>query len=58
MYNLGTRYHINDCPRIKISSGAPDVSGVNADVTAEYGFQALKEPNKGYTMSMSKISTY
>ena len=57
-YNLGTRYQVVDCPRIKISSGAPDVSGVNEDVTAEFAFQALKDNDKEFTMSMSKISTY
>jgi hypothetical protein len=57
-YNLQNRYQILDMPRVKISSGAPDVSGVNTDVTAEYGFQAIKDEIKGFTLSMSKISTY
>jgi len=57
-YVLGKRYMIADMPRVKISSGAPEVSGVNADVTATYGFQALKDPVKLYTLAWSKISTY
>jgi hypothetical protein len=55
---LGNRRYIFDFPRIKISSGSPDVAGVNEDVTADYGYQALKDADKGYTTGLSKISTY
>ena len=57
-YNTGSRYQVIDLPRIKISSGSPEVTGVNEDVNATYGFQALKDITKGYTMSMSKVTTY
>ena len=57
-YSINNRYMIFDFPTIKISSGAPEVSGVNTDVEATYGWQALKDDKYGITMSISSVTTY
>lgn len=58
-YSLGNRYLIVDVPRLKITSGAPEVSGVNEDVKATYGYLALVNKSANpYTVSFSTISTY
>lgn len=43
-----------DMPRIKFSSGAPDVSGKNTDVTAELGYQAIRDATLTYTVQAQR----
>lgn len=44
-----------DFPAIKLSSGAPAVSGKNQDVTIDASFQALMHTTLGYTISVSRF---
>ena len=46
---------IVDLPRMKFSSGSPEVSGANTDVTAEIGFQAFRHETLGYTMQLQRF---
>lgn len=41
-------------PSIKLSSGSPSVSGKNADVMIQAGFQAIKDATLGYTVSVGR----
>jgi len=50
------RSMIFDLPRIKFSGGAPDVPGKNQDVTIPGTYQAILEPDLGYTMSVQRVS--
>lgn len=47
--------YVLDFPSIKLSSGAPDVSGKNADVMLTAGFQAIRDATLGYTMSAGRF---
>lgn len=49
---------IFDMPRLKFSSGAPDVAGGNADVTAELGYQAFRHETLGYTLQIQRFHYY
>ncbi|KGT75793.1 hypothetical protein MA20_31860 [Bradyrhizobium japonicum] len=44
-----------DLPSIKMSGGAPSVSGKNQDVTLPGAFQAIMDAVKGYTMSVGRF---
>ncbi|MCM1497282.1 MAG: phage tail tube protein [Clostridium sp.] len=44
-----------DLPRVKYSSGNPEVSGKNEDVMLSLDYQAIRDPNLGYTLSLSKF---
>jgi hypothetical protein len=44
-----------DFPSIKMSSGSPAVSGKNADVMIQAGFQAIMDATLGYTMSVGRF---
>lgn len=44
-----------DFPSIKLSSGSPSVSGKNADVMIDAGFQALRDPTLLYTMYVGRF---
>lgn len=44
-----------DFPSIKLSSGSPSVSGKNADVMIDAGFQALRDPTLLYTMYIGRF---
>ena len=44
-----------DFPTIKMSGGSPSVSGKNADVMIDAGFQAIKDATLGYTMSIGRF---
>lgn len=44
-----------DFPSIKMSSGSPSVSGKNADVMIQAGFQAIMDATRGYTMSVGRF---
>lgn len=44
-----------DFPRVKYSSGSPSVSGKNADVMLNLGFQALKDNTLGYTAACGRF---
>ncbi|MBS7696269.1 MULTISPECIES: phage tail tube protein [unclassified Chelatococcus] len=52
----GTRSSILiDLPYTKYSSGAPGVSGKNADVMLSANFQAIRHPTLGYTMAVQRF---
>ena len=44
-----------DVPRLKFASGAPAISGKNADVTCDLNFQGLRHPTLGYTMQIQRF---
>lgn len=44
-----------DMPSIKLSSGSPAVSGKNADVMLQAGFQAILDATYGYTLSVGRF---
>jgi len=44
-----------DMPRIKFSGGAPDVPGKNQDVTIPATYQAILDPDFGYTISVQRF---
>ncbi len=44
-----------DMPRIKFSGGAPDVPGKNQDVTIPATYQAILDPDLGYTISVQRF---
>jgi len=44
-----------DFPSIKLSAGAPSVSGKNADVMLSATFQALRDPTLGYTLGITRF---
>ncbi|ODM77795.1 phage tail tube protein [Bradyrhizobium elkanii] len=44
-----------DFPSIKLSDGAPSVSGKNADVILDGQFTATRHPTLGYTMSVGRF---
>lgn len=44
-----------DLPSIKFSGGSPNVSGKNADVMIQGGFQAIMHATLGYTMSVGRF---
>ena len=44
-----------DLPRIKWSSGAPEVTGQNTDVVLPLGFQALRHKTFGYTIHAQRF---
>jgi len=44
-----------DMPRIKFSGGAPDVAGKNTDVTIPGAYQAILDPDLGYTISVQRL---
>ena len=46
---------IIDMPRVKYSSGAPDVTGKNTDVTANLSYQALRDTTLGYQIQMQRM---
>lgn len=46
---------IVDMPRVKYSSGAPDVTGKNTDVTANLQYQALRDTTLGYQIQMQRF---
>jgi len=43
-----------DLPRIKFTSGAPDVPGGDADAVLNPAYQALRSPTYGYTIHITK----
>lgn len=43
-----------DLPRIKFTSGAPDVPGGDADAVLNPAYQALRSPTFGYTIHITK----
>lgn len=46
---------IVDMPRVKYSSGAPDVTGKNTDVTANLQYQALRDTTLGYQIQLQRF---
>ena len=46
---------IVDMPRVKYSSGAPDVTGKNTDVTANLQYQALRDTTLGYQLQLQRF---
>ena len=44
-----------DIPRINLSGGAPDVSGIDADVTVDMPFTASKHPTLGYSIKIQQF---
>lgn len=46
---------LTDLPQVAFSSGAPDVPGKNQDVTIPIGFQALRDPTLGYTITKQRF---
>jgi len=44
-----------DLPRIKFSSGSPEVPGKNQDVTIPLEYQAIRDPALGYTMAVQRL---
>lgn len=44
-----------DLPRIKFSSGSPEVPGKNQDVTIPLEYQAIRDPSLGYTMAVQRL---
>jgi hypothetical protein len=46
---------VYDMPRVKYSSGAPDVTGKNTDVTANLGYQALRDTTLGYQLQIQRM---
>ena len=47
--------YIFDMPRVKYSSGNPDVSGKNEDVMLSLDYQAIRDPNLGYTLGITRF---
>ncbi len=54
----GTKGLVVDCPRIKLNSGDPSVSGVDTDRMIEPEFQALRHPTLGYTVQFQRIEEF
>ncbi len=52
---LDGRTMLFDLPRIKFTSGAPDVPGKNQDTVINLGFQALLSSVLGYTMHTQRM---
>ena len=50
--NLGAVW---DIPRLKYSAGNPDVTGINTDIFINLGFQAIRDPARDYTISLSRF---
>ncbi len=50
------RAMVIDLPRIKYTTGAPDVPGKNTDVTLAAGYQAIKSAALGYTMLVQRLA--
>lgn len=44
-----------DMPRVKYSSGNPEVSGKNEDVMLPLEYQAIRDPDLGYTLSLGRF---
>lgn len=44
-----------DMPRVKYSGGNPEVSGKNEDVMLPLDYQAIRDPELGYTLSITKF---
>lgn len=44
-----------DMPRVKYSSGNPEVSGKNEDVMLPLEYQAIRDPELGYTLSIVRF---
>lgn len=51
----GDQSLVIDLPRIKFSSGSPEVPGKNQDVTIPLEYQAIRDPSLGYTMSIQRL---
>ena len=49
------KYVIIDLPRIKFSSGSPEVPGPDTDVPLNLGFQAMRDPTLGYTIKVQQF---
>lgn len=49
------RAMVFDLPRIKYTSGSPDVPGKNADVTLAAGIQAIRDATLDYTMLVQRL---
>lgn len=54
----GTKALLYDIPRLKFSSGAPQVSGVDTDRMMEAAFQGLRSPTFGYTLHVQRFEEY
>lgn len=52
-----TRYEIYDMPKVKYSSGAPDVTGIDTDIMVPLEFRALRdlEGGRDYTLMLSRF---
>ena len=44
-----------DLPRIKFSSGAPGIEGINTDITVELGFQAIRNADLNYQIKLASF---
>lgn len=53
-----TRAYIFDLPRIKFTSGNPEVSGVDTDMMIELGYQAIRHPALGYMIHTQRVEYY
>jgi len=49
------KHVIIDLPRIKFSSGSPEVSGPDTDIPLNLGFQAMRDPTLGYTIKVQQF---
>lgn len=49
------RANLTDLPEVAFASGAPDVPGKNQDVTIPIGYQALRDPTLGFTISKQRF---
>jgi hypothetical protein len=56
----GMRSEIHDIPKLKYSSGAPDVTGVDTDIMVPLEFQGLRDiaNNRDYTYLLSRFEYY
>lgn len=54
----GTKAYIVDMPRIKFTSGNPEVQGVDTDMMIELAFTAVRHPTLGYEVHMQRLEYY
>lgn len=47
--------YVFDMPRVKYSSGNPEVGGKNEDVMLSLDYQAIRHPDLGYTLSITRF---